>query len=83
MPFTKCTVNIAVSLGFEMRGENLVMIKPSAAEVSVFHDLAMTMPVCSCPIGETTLEIAGNPFLSGSFYLKASADATSVTFNWW
>ncbi len=83
MPFAVVTANIAIANVLEFRAENLVMIKPSAVSVSVYHDAAMTKPVVSCPIGETTLTVHKNQLLAGPFYVKASADAQSVTFNWW
>jgi hypothetical protein len=83
MPFVDLTVNIAIAKKMDFRGENLVMIKPSAAKISVYHDAAKLLPVCSCPSGETTLEITNNPELTGEFYIESSIDAQAITINYW
>lgn len=83
MPFVKVTVGLANGKKLDFRAENMVLIKPVAAEISIWKDLAKTIPVASIPAGATTLEIKKNPELSGEFFMESSVDAQSVTINYW
>ena len=83
MPFISVTANIAVAKALDCRHENMVLIKPSTVSVSLYHDLAKTLPVASCPIGETTLEIMNNPLLAGELFIESSANTQPVTINYW
>jgi hypothetical protein len=83
MPFVKVTVGLVNAKKFDFRGENLVLIKPTAAEISIYRDLGKTLPILSIPAGATTLEVKHNPELSGEFFMESSVDAQSVTINYW
>lgn len=83
MPFVDVVCNIAIAKKMDFRAENLVMIKPTGAKISIYHDSGKTIPVCSCPSGETTLEIMNNPLLQGEFWIESSVDTQTVTLNYW
>lgn len=83
MPFVEVTANIAIAKKLDFRHENLVMIKPTAAKVSIYGDAARTKKIASCPAGETTLKISKNPELVGEFWMDSTIDAQTVTLNFW